>query len=57
MPASVRGRFDHLGIDQKSGRLFVAAESAHQVLVFDLHSGKYLRAISDIQIPHAIFVR
>jgi DNA-binding beta-propeller fold protein YncE len=57
MPASVQGRFDHLGIDQKGGRLFVAAESAHQVLVFDLHSGKYLRSIPDVQIPHAIFVR
>ena len=57
MPASVHGRFDHLGIDQKGSRLFVAAESAHQVLVFDLKSGKYLRSITDIEIPHAIFVR
>lgn len=57
MPASIQGKFDHLGIDQKGGRLFVAAESAHQVLVFDLNSGKYLRSIADIQIPHAIFVR
>ncbi|MGI8771808.1 MAG: YncE family protein [Acidobacteriaceae bacterium] len=57
MPASVQGRFDHLGIDQKGSRLFVAAESAHQVLIFDLKSGKYLRSITGIQIPHAIFVR
>jgi DNA-binding beta-propeller fold protein YncE len=57
MPSSVQGKFDHLGIDQKGGRLFVAAESAHQVLVFDLHSGKYLRSIEGIEIPHAIFVR
>jgi DNA-binding beta-propeller fold protein YncE len=57
MPASVQGKFDHLGIDEKGGRLFVAAESAHQVLVFDLKSGKYLRSISGIGIPHAIFVR
>jgi DNA-binding beta-propeller fold protein YncE len=57
MPASVQGRFDHLGIDPRDGRLFVAAESAHQVLVFDLKSGKYLRSIDGIQIPHAIFVR
>src|ERR1700716_3523806 len=57
MPASVQGKFDHLGIDQKHGRLFVAAESAHQVLVFDLKSGKYLRSIEGIDIPHAIFVR
>jgi DNA-binding beta-propeller fold protein YncE len=57
MPASVQGKFDHLGIDQKHGRLFVAAESAHQVLIFDLESGKYLRSIEGIDIPHAIFVR
>jgi hypothetical protein len=51
------GKFDHLGIDPKGGRLFVAAESAHQVLVFGLKSGKYLRSIDEIEIPHAIFVR
>ncbi len=57
MPASVQGKFDHLGIDQRGGRLFVAAESAHEVLVFDLKSGKYVRSITGIEIPHAIFVR
>ena len=57
MPASVQGKFDHLGIDERGSRLFVAAESAHQVLVFDLKSGKYLRSITGIEIPHAIFVR
>lgn len=57
MPASVQGKFDHLGVDQNGGRLFVAAESAHKVLIFDLKSGKYLRSINDIQIPHAIFAR
>jgi DNA-binding beta-propeller fold protein YncE len=57
MPSSIQGKFDHLGIDQKGGRLFVAAESAHQVLVFDLKSGKYLRSIAGIEIPHAILVR
>jgi DNA-binding beta-propeller fold protein YncE len=57
MPASIQGKFDHLGIDQKGGRLFVAAESAHQVLVFDLKSGKYLRSIAGVEIPHAVFVR
>jgi DNA-binding beta-propeller fold protein YncE len=57
MPTSVHGKFDHLGIDEKGSRLFVAAESVHQVLVFDLKSGKYLRSINDVEIPHAIFVR
>lgn len=57
MPASIQGRFDHPGIDVRGNRLFAAAESAHQVLVFDLHTGRYLRSIDNIQIPHAIFVR
>lgn len=57
MPASVAGRFDHLGIDPHGNRLFAAAESAHQVFVFDLASGRYLRSIDGIQIPHAILVR
>jgi DNA-binding beta-propeller fold protein YncE len=57
MPANVQGKFDHLGIDYKGGRIFVAAESAHQVLVFDLKGGKYLRSIEGLEIPHAIFVR
>lgn len=57
MPASVQGRFDHLLADVASNRLFLAAESAHEVLVFNLRSGRYERAIAGIQIPHAIFVR
>src|SRR5579863_2776664 len=57
MPASVKGRFDHLGVDLKGNRLFAAAETAHSVLVFDLRSGAYLREIAGIRIPHAIFVR
>jgi DNA-binding beta-propeller fold protein YncE len=57
MPASVQGKFDHLGLDLQGNLLFVAAETAHQVLVFDLKTGKYLRSIDGIQIPHAIFVR
>ena len=57
MPADVKGRFDHLYADVAGNRLFLAAETAHEVLIFNLRSGKYLRAIPDIQIPHAIFVR
>ncbi|MFC5863208.1 YncE family protein [Acidicapsa dinghuensis] len=57
MPSSIEGKFDHLGIDVHGHRLFAAAEAAHQVLVFDLDTGKYLRSIDGIPIPHAIFVR
>jgi DNA-binding beta-propeller fold protein YncE len=57
IPATVKGRFDHLGFDFPGNRLYLAAESAHEVLVFNLRNGKYLRAITGIGIPHAIFCR
>jgi DNA-binding beta-propeller fold protein YncE len=57
IPAGVKGRFDHLGADLGHNRLFLAAESAHEVLVLNLRNGRYLRAIAPIGIPHAIFCR
>lgn len=57
MPANVKGRFDHLYADVPGNRLLLAAETAHEVLIFNLRTGKFVRAIPDIQIPHAIFVR
>lgn len=48
--------FDHLAADVPHNRLFLAAEFSHQVLVFNLRTGKYLRAITGIGIPHAIHV-
>jgi DNA-binding beta-propeller fold protein YncE len=55
-PGSVKGRLDHLGVDIGGNRLFVAAEESHQVLVFDLVTGKYIRAIT-VDHPHAILYR
>jgi WD40 repeat protein len=57
MPAAVKGRFDHLAADVPGNRLLLTAESAHEVLVFNLHTGKYLQAITGLGIPHAIFFR
>ncbi|HET6143102.1 MAG TPA: YncE family protein [Candidatus Acidoferrales bacterium] len=56
MPATVKGRFDHLGIDLGGNRLFVVGEEAQQVLVFDLTTGKYIRSIS-VDHPHAVLYR
>jgi DNA-binding beta-propeller fold protein YncE len=56
MPASVKGRFDHLGIDIGGNRLFVVGEEAQQVLVFDLAAGKFIRSIK-VDHPHAVLVR
>jgi DNA-binding beta-propeller fold protein YncE len=57
MPGTIKGRFDHLGADVTGNRLFLTAETAHEVMVFDLRTGKLLRAISGIEIPHAILCR
>jgi DNA-binding beta-propeller fold protein YncE len=57
MPGDVKGRFDHLGVDLRGSRLFLAAETAHEVLIFNLRTGQYIRAITGIGIPHAIFCR
>ncbi len=56
MPAAVKGRFDHLGIDIGGNRLFVVGEEAQQVLVFDLAAGKFIRAIK-VDHPHAVLYR
>jgi sugar lactone lactonase YvrE len=56
MPASVKGRFDHLGIDAAGNRLFVVAEEAKEVLVFDLATGKFIRDIK-VEHPHAVLYR
>jgi len=56
MPSSVKGRFDHLGIDMGGNRLFVVGEEAQQVLVFDLGTGKFIRSIK-VDHPHAVLYR
>jgi len=56
MPASVKGRFDHLAIDTSGNRLFVVGEEAQQVLVFDVTSGKFIRDIK-VDHPHAVLYR
>lgn len=57
MPASIHGHFDHISIDVPGNRIYAAAESAHQVLVFNLRTGQYLHSIRDIVKPHAILIR
>src|SRR5579863_651994 len=56
IPASVKGRFDHLGLDTAGNRLFVVAEEGGQVLVFDLGSGKIVKTIA-VPHPHAVLIR
>ena len=56
MPSTLKGRFDHLGIDLGGNRLFVVGEEAGEVLVFDLSTGKMIRTIK-VDHPHAVLYR
>lgn len=57
LPATVHGHFDHLGLDPQGGRLFLTAETVHEVLVFNLHSGRLIHTITGIAIPHSVLYR
>jgi WD40 repeat protein len=49
----VEGRFDHLAVDLKGNRLFLAACANNTIEVFDLASGKRIHSIGGIGTPHA----
>lgn len=57
LPGYVIGRFDHFGVDLAGNRLFLAAESIHEVLVLNLKTGTVIHRMSNIDIPHAIVYR
>src|SRR5215216_6256607 len=53
----VEGRIDHLSIDIKGQRLFVAALGNNTVEVIDLNTGGVIHSISDLSEPQsALFV-
>ncbi len=57
MPASVGGHFDHLALDLKGHRLFATPEEYKSVIVFDYLTGKIVRTIAGIGVPHAVLFR
>jgi DNA-binding beta-propeller fold protein YncE len=57
LPETIKGNFDHLGIDLKRNRLFVTPEDFKSVLVLDATSGKLIHRIDGIVRPHAIWYR
>jgi WD40 repeat protein len=57
IPPTVKGNFDHFGIDLKRNRLFATPEDSKAVLVFDLAQGKLLHRIEGIERPHAVWYR
>lgn len=57
LPADVKGRFDHFGIDLKHNRLFATPEDYHALLVLDIRDGKLLQIVHGIDKPHAVAYR
>src|SRR6202022_317680 len=52
---NVNGRIDHLGVDVKGQRLFVAAVDNHTLEVIDLKSGQRVHTIGDLAEPQGVF--
>jgi WD40 repeat protein len=57
LPGTVKGNFDHFGVDLGRNRLFATPEDSKAVLVIDLETGKLIRQINGIVRPHAIWYR
>ena len=57
LPAEIKGRFDHFGIDLKGHRLFATPEDYHALLVLDYRNGKILQTVHGIEKPHAVVYR
>jgi len=50
----VKGRIDHLSVDLKGERLFVAAVENHSVEVIDLKAGRRVHTIADLPEPQGV---
>src|SRR5881396_2973468 len=50
----VQGRIDHLSIDTKGDRLFVAALGNNTLEVIDLRAGKRVKTIGQLQEPQGV---
>jgi DNA-binding beta-propeller fold protein YncE len=54
MDKGVTGRFDHMAVDIKGGRLFLTAADHHSIQIFDLKTGKWLRSVTGLGKPAGI---
>ncbi len=55
IPLSVEGRMDHLYVDLKGMRLFVAALANNSLEVIDLRAGKVIRSVAGLQKPQGVW--
>jgi len=51
---NVEGRIDHMAVDLKGQRLFIAALGNNTVEVLDLHAGKHIRSITGLREPQGV---
>lgn len=51
---SVEGRIDHMAVDVKGQRLFIAALGNNSIEVLDLRAGKHLKSITGFSEPQGI---
>lgn len=56
LPASIKGHFDHFGVDPAGKRLFGTAVDSHLLVVFDFATGRVIKLIS-IGIPRGVVYR
>lgn len=54
LPSDVNGRIDHLSMDTKGRRLFIAALGDKSVLVLDLKTGKVTHRIAPLPYPQGV---
>ena len=52
--ANVEGRIDHMAVDLKGERLFVAALGNNSVEVLDLRAGKRIHSITELHEPQGV---
>ncbi|MDE2319158.1 MAG: hypothetical protein KGK02_05600 [Rhodospirillales bacterium] len=50
------GDFDQMAYDLKRNRLYVSVEASNFIAIFSLKSGKYLKEINGIKLPHRLAV-
>jgi DNA-binding beta-propeller fold protein YncE len=51
---NVEGRIDHMAVDLKGQRLFIAALGNNSVEVLDLRAGKHLQSIAELHEPQGV---
>lgn len=56
LPANINGNFDHLALDVRRHRLFIASEDSKCVVVLDSNTGQLILSIP-VERPHSILYR